>query len=189
MRERERVFLWNVQSYDPAIIADRVGKAMDKLLIKPKGRVLVKPNCVLAHPQLSPHAFTRPEVLDGVLQALQARATEDTAGIVVGERCGITVPTRFPFRSAGYLPVCKRHGVEPRYFEEERPVEVLLEHKEDPFGGMNMYPMVRFSPYWNDGQPFGLVDNLKSPQEEENNRRSQALHILNQTSNSGWIVN
>ncbi len=129
MRERERVFLWNVQSYDPAIIADRVGKAMDKLLIKPKGRVLVKPNCVLAHPQLSPHAFTRPEVLDGVLQALQARATEDTAGIVVGERCGITVPTRFPFRSAGYLPVCKRHGVEPRYFEEERPVEVLLEHK------------------------------------------------------------
>lgn len=67
--------------------------------------------------------------------------------------------------------------------------QVLLEHIEDPFDGCSLYPMVRFSPYWHDGDPFGVVDNLVSPQEEENKRRSQALHLLNQTSNSGWIVN
>lgn len=130
IRERERVFLWNVTAYDPAVIADRVGQAMDKILLKPKGRVLVRPDCMLAHPELFPHDYTRPEMLDGVLLALRERWNEDAEGLEVGARCAAGLPTRLPFGAAGYPEVCKRHGAAVRYFEEERPVEVPIEGKE-----------------------------------------------------------
>jgi len=78
----------------------------------------------------------------------------------------------------------------------ERPAEVLhmaamvgdmlLEHTVDPLRGITMFPFFRFCPYWSDGYAFGVVDNLKGAQTELNKRRSQALHSLNQTANSGW---
>ncbi|HUU54514.1 MAG TPA: hypothetical protein VMY87_06295 [Armatimonadota bacterium] len=66
--------------------------------------------------------------------------------------------------------------------------DVLVERKEDPFGGVSRYPAVRYPAYHEAGRCFGMVDNLISPQEEENKRRSQALHNLNQSANSGWMV-
>ena len=35
---------------------------------------------------------------------------------------------------------------------------------------------------------MGVVDNLLDPQQEHNKTRSQTLHILNSTANTGWIV-
>ena len=65
--------------------------------------------------------------------------------------------------------------------------DVVLENIEDPYGGLVLFPFVRFCPYWADGYIFGVVDNLISPQEEINKTSSDILHILSRTANTGWI--
>lgn len=72
----------------------------------------------------------------------------------------------------------------------------LLSHTKDPFKsktnqysvGINLYPISRFSPYFDNGYVYGIVDNLITPQQEINKRRSQSLHLLNSTANGGWMV-
>ncbi|MGA9531568.1 MAG: DUF362 domain-containing protein [Anaerolineales bacterium] len=86
---------------------------------------MVKPNVVIAHPQLFAHAYTRAEFLDGLLQALQSRA-DGMSELLVGERCGITIPTRYAFAMAGYPSVLKKRAVRAEYFDEGRQVPVQL---------------------------------------------------------------
>jgi len=59
--------------------------------------------------------------------------------------------------------------------------------KDDPFNGITTFPYFRFCPFWIDGYIFGMVDNLIDPQNEINKRRSQILHHLNSSSNSGFM--
>jgi len=65
--------------------------------------------------------------------------------------------------------------------------DVVLEHVEDPFHGCMRYPFTRFTPYLFDDNLFGVVDNLIDPQIETNKRRSQTLHLINTSANSGFI--
>jgi len=65
--------------------------------------------------------------------------------------------------------------------------DILLEHVEDPFNGVKRFPFSRFCPYWIDGKVFSVIDNLKDVQRDYNKRRSQILHIINQSANSGWL--
>jgi len=121
----ERVLLLRCDEYDPARIAQVIGAGMDELGVRPRGRTMVKPNCVIAHPEFFPHAFTRAEFLEGLLAALQSRG-EAMTDLSVGERCGITIPTRYNYASAGYLPVLKRRHVRAVYFDEVRQVVRML---------------------------------------------------------------
>ena len=98
---------------------------MEELGVKPEGRVLLKPNVVIAHPEIFPHAFTRKEFLDGALTATKARAGRMTE-LSVGERSGITLPTRYCVKNAGYPEVMKRHRVKTYYFDEHKNVPVKL---------------------------------------------------------------
>jgi len=50
------------------------------------------------------------------------------------------------------------------------------------------FTLVPYFPYFRRGNPFGMVRNLLSPQEQLNKITSQELHIVNTTANSGWIV-
>lgn len=50
------------------------------------------------------------------------------------------------------------------------------------------FTVVPFFPYFRRGRPFGMVTNLVGPQEYLNKTRSQELHIINTTANSGWTV-
>jgi len=63
----------------------------------------------------------------------------------------------------------------------------LLDHRDDPLQGCCKFPLVRFCAYYMEGFNIGMVDNLVDPQQEHNKRRSQVLHHLNSTANSGWI--
>jgi uncharacterized protein (DUF362 family) len=45
----------------------------------------------------------------------------------VGERSGITIPTRWAFRNAGYPPVIQKHGAKTVYFDEQRHVPVRID--------------------------------------------------------------
>lgn len=65
---------------------------------------------------------------------------------------------------------------------------ILVNEKDDPFNGLTIFPFFRFTPYWVDGYIFGMVDGLLDPQNEVNKRRSQILHHLNSSANSGWMT-
>ncbi len=66
--------------------------------------------------------------------------------------------------------------------------KVLLKHIEDPYDGLWILPYFQFVPFFEDGHRFGVIDNLISPQRNTNKRFSQALHLVNQTANAGWLV-
>jgi len=123
---REPVYLFDSPGYDVDHIRGLVRSAMAEMGIKPHGKVLVKPNTVAAHPVYFKHAFTRAEVLDGVVGALVETGGAGRESITLGERCGITIPTRFCFHYAKYGHVIRKHGIRRSYFEDERPVEVAL---------------------------------------------------------------
>jgi hypothetical protein len=65
--------------------------------------------------------------------------------------------------------------------------EVMVEEVTRPFGEMTKFPIQRFVPYWINGNCFSPVSNLRSPQDEKNKRRSQSLHLVNTSANSGWF--
>lgn len=50
------------------------------------------------------------------------------------------------------------------------------------------FTVVPFFPHFRRGRTIGIVENLIGPQELLNKVRSQELHILNTTANSGWKV-
>jgi len=66
--------------------------------------------------------------------------------------------------------------------------DIILQDIQDPFNGVNKFPLVRFCPDWVEGYVKGEIDDLIDPQKEVNKRRSQALHLLNTSANSGYIV-
>jgi len=66
---------------------------------------------------------------------------------------------------------------------------VLLEDIDSPYehGEFPFVPFVVFN-FEQGDLPAGIVRDLKDPQREINKRRSQTLHVLNTSSNSGWIA-
>ena len=122
------VILRACDEYDPDRVERIVGDGMDLLRLRPSGRVLVKPNVVASGPHF-PHAYTRPEFVEGVLRAVKARG-QDVTEYAVGERCGITVPTRFAFGEGGYYPMLDRvGGVVAHHFDEVSQVPIPLYHE------------------------------------------------------------
>ena len=122
-----RVILRNCSAYEPTAIRNIVREALDELELAPFGRTLVKPN-IVSSGELFRHAYTRPELVEGVLGALRDKG-QRIQELAVGERCGITIPTRAAFEGANYNPVFKRQGVKRYCFEEEPQVEIPLTHQ------------------------------------------------------------
>jgi uncharacterized protein (DUF362 family) len=123
------VILRHCETYDPQRIARIIGEGMDLLGVRPRGRTMVKPNVVIAHREFFPHAFTRAEFLDGLLSALRERG-EDIDELCVGERCGITIPTRYALSMAGYPKVLRKHGLRAKYFDESWQIPFPLTHPD-----------------------------------------------------------
>lgn len=124
--KRPTVIIRRCPEYNVDHIHGILRDGLAELGLRPSGRTLVKPNLVASGP-FFPHAFTRPEFAEGMLRALRDRDGGMTE-LAVGERCGITVPTRYAYKNAGYLPVLKRAGVKAYCFEETPQVEIPLYH-------------------------------------------------------------
>lgn len=138
MGKPHKVLIMRCDTYDPARIAHIVETGMAALDVRPEGRILLKPNVVIAHPEVFPHAFTRKEFLDGVISATQTRA-RNPREIAVRERSGITLPTRWTFKNAGY-PEIQKHRIKARYFEEDKQVPGALQEAFHIYNGY--YPDV-----------------------------------------------
>jgi uncharacterized protein (DUF362 family) len=126
---RPKVIIRRCATYDVERIRTIVREGMEELGLRPHGRTLLKPNVVAASP-IFKDAYTRPEFVEGVLRAVQDRNEGQMTELAVGERCGITIPTRVAFEGAGYYEMFKRTGVKHYHFEEESQVEIPLTHKE-----------------------------------------------------------
>lgn len=126
---KPQVILRHCDTYEPARIARIISEGMEELDVRPHGRTMVKPNTVIAHHRFFPHAFTRPEFLDGLLAGIKSR-DEDISELYVGERCGITIATRYAFATAGYPRVLRKHRIRAEYFDEGRQVRVDLKHPD-----------------------------------------------------------
>ena len=125
MEMNHKVLIMRCDTYDAEKIASIVKEGMQELGVTPSKRILLKPNVVLAHPEVFPHAFTRSEFLDGVIAATKELA-RDVEEIAVGERSGITIPTRYSFKHAGYPAVLKKHKIKAYYFDEVKQIPVKI---------------------------------------------------------------
>jgi uncharacterized protein (DUF362 family) len=121
------VILRHCDRYDVERIRTIVREGLERLGLRPHGRTLVKPNVVASGP-LFQDAYTRPEFVEGVLLALRDRDEGGMTELAVGERCGITLPTRRAFEGAGYDAMLARVGVKRYCFEEEPQVEIRYTH-------------------------------------------------------------
>jgi len=122
-----KVIIRACPTYDVTRIEQLIGEGLDELELRPFGKTLIKPNVVTSGPKF-PNAYTRAEFIEGVTRALQSRA-DDATEMAIGERSGITLPTRHAFRGAGYPEVFERTGVGHYHFEEETQVEIPLAHE------------------------------------------------------------
>lgn len=128
-RQKATVILRHCPEYDPERISGLVEEALEHLDLTPHGRTLVKPNVVAAG-EMFPHAYTRPEFVEGVLRGLRARGGSAIGELAVGERCGITMPTRLAFSNGGYYEMARRvPGLEMYHFDEVPQVNVPLYHE------------------------------------------------------------
>ena len=124
------VIIRHCPDYDVSRIQTLAREGLETLDLRPHGRTLLKPNVVASGEQF-PHAHTRAEFVEGVLRALRDRARPDLDELAVGERCGITIPTRYAYKGAGYYEMIKRvPGTKLYHFEEETQVEVPFYHKD-----------------------------------------------------------
>jgi len=123
-----KVIIRHCAEYDVEAIRKIVREGMEELGLKPTGRTLVKPNLVAAG-KMFPNAHTRPEVGEGVLLALRDVAGDDLAELAVGERCGITMPTRLAMEQSGWSDmIARQKGVTKYHFEECPQVEIPYTH-------------------------------------------------------------
>lgn len=129
MNKAYKVLLMRCGVYDADKISGIIREGIQELGLKPSGKVMLKPNAVLAHQDYFTHAFTRKEFIDGILSALSSCRNEITE-ISLGERSGLNIPTRFCFRNAGYEDIIKKHKVKKYCFDEQKHVAVPLLHKD-----------------------------------------------------------
>jgi len=127
---RPKVIIRHCPDYDPDRIRSILREGLEEMDLRPFGRTLMKPNLVIADKVLFPYAFTRAEFADGMLGALRDRDDGSMSELAVGERCGITVPTRMVFKEAGYGPVIRKHRAKRYLFDETRQVEIKLQHPD-----------------------------------------------------------
>lgn len=124
---RPRVVIRRCPTYDVERIRTIIREGLEELDLRPHGRTLIKPNVVASGPTFK-DAFTRPEFIEGVVRGLRDRDDGRVRELAVGERCGITIPTRYAYEEAGYYPMFKRLGVKHYHFEEEPQVEIRYTH-------------------------------------------------------------
>lgn len=58
----------------------------------------------------------------------------------------------------------------------------------DDWSPYDSFTIVPYFGFWTRGNPFGLGENLFSPQDQLNKTSSQELHVINTTANSGYKV-
>ncbi|MBU1185346.1 MAG: DUF362 domain-containing protein [Acidobacteria bacterium] len=127
MSRREKVLIHAIDAYDTEAIRSIITGSLREFDLKDRlhGRLTIKPNVVMAHHRIAPSAFTRPEFLSGLIEALKEEA-KNPPSITIAEKCGSGLPTTRMFRRAGYRELKKKYGVALQAIEEASKRRVIL---------------------------------------------------------------
>jgi len=125
MADKYKVIIRRCPDYnDLGLIRGIISEGMQELGAKPFGKVLVKYNMVFAHSGFGIHPYTNPRILEAIVDILAARP--EVEKVILAERSGIYVPTRYYFGIAGYEFLRKKPKVEICFFDEDKLIEVPL---------------------------------------------------------------
>jgi uncharacterized protein (DUF362 family) len=125
MAEKHKVIIRKCEDYDDVErIRGIVREGMEELGARPHGKLLLKPNLIFAHRRYGRYGFTNPSVIEAIIDVMGA--VPEVEKITIGERTGVTVPTRYVFHEAGYERFRKKPKVEVCFFDEAPLVEVPL---------------------------------------------------------------
>ncbi len=122
------VYLGSCNDYNAENVASIIEKALTKMTL-PKsitGKVVIKPNLVMAHPKVATESYTRKEVVEGILRVIQKQG-KDIEKIDIVEKSGLGITTATQFRNAGYRKLKRKYPVQLRAMEERRRTTVVLE--------------------------------------------------------------
>lgn len=125
--KKDTVILRRCPDYDPSQVLRIIGEGIEAFGLAPriKGNVTIKPNVVFAHHKVAPSAYTCSEFVDGLLDALEHKASGE-AVFTIAEKTGAALPTSRMFRHAGYYKLKKKHHVRIAPIEEAKKVRVPL---------------------------------------------------------------
>lgn len=127
MSSKKKVIIRKSPQYEAKTIEKIIREGLKEFDLSPKikGKITIKPNVVMAHSKVAPSAFTRPEFLQGLLQALEKEKKGDSQ-LVIAEKCGAGIPTSRMFRRAGYYKLKKNHKIKLLPIEEARKKTISL---------------------------------------------------------------
>ena len=122
------VYLGSCSDYNAGTAASIIEQALTEFpLPKPiSGKVVIKPNLVMAHPKVAPDAYTHKEVIEGILKVIKKQG-KDIEKIDIVEKSGLGVTTSTMYRCAGYRKLKRKYGVKLRAMEARRRNTVVLE--------------------------------------------------------------
>lgn len=122
-----RVYLGACSEYSAEKISALISDAYQKGVFskRPFGKIVIKPNLVMAHPKVATESFTRKQVIEGILKFLSNKE-RDIEKIDICEKSGLGVTTSTMFRNAGYYQLKKRYPVKCCAMEERRKTKLVL---------------------------------------------------------------
>ncbi len=113
--------------YNPDAIAAILGEAVQSLhLRKPMiGKIVIKPNLVMAHPKVATDSYTRSAVIEGILRTVRTQGN-NIEKIDIVEKSGLGITTATAFRHAGYRKIARKYKVGLKAMEESPQVRMVL---------------------------------------------------------------
>ncbi|MBN2029881.1 DUF362 domain-containing protein [bacterium] len=123
------VYLGRCDTYSIEHIVSVIKVAMSQINInKPiAGKIVIKPNLVMAHPKVATEGYTRPELIGGILEFLKDH-DKKIEKIDIVEKSGLGITTAGAFRYAGYRKLKRKYPVRLRAMEEGRQATIVLQH-------------------------------------------------------------
>ncbi len=118
-----KVIIRKCEQYNLSAIEGIIREGLHDLGERPSGKILIKPNVVMANSNYVHHAHTEPRVVAAMVNVLRSASARD---ITIGESGGIGMPTRLMFTDSGYRAMARRLDVPLRNFNLERTRRVTL---------------------------------------------------------------
>lgn len=122
--KKRKVLIKKCEDYNENRIQSIIQEGMQYFESRPKGKVLIKPNCVTANTEYIHHSFTHPKMIESMVHTLQENYQINN--ITIGESGGIGMPTRLFFHDSLYDKMAKNLKVPLKDFNEERTYKVEL---------------------------------------------------------------
>lgn len=121
------VHVGHCSQYDPDRIEEALLRGLENVRLERPlfGRIVIKPNIVMAHPVIATEGYTRPEVTEAVLRLIGRRG-RTVRSIDIVEKSGLGVTTASMFRWAGYRDLARRYPVRLHAMEEGKKSVVVL---------------------------------------------------------------